>query len=185
MAAPSGAAFLVRVPLYVSGYVRFGEHVACQLPDMFGRREGGAVMKQAGHGSTVTVHYIGTLDNGHVFDSTPDGEPLVLTIGSNQVFPALEEAVVGMVVGETRNIILQAADAFGPRLKENIITLARSRFPAEKEIRIGQKLGIEFTGGRSRVMLVIGVDDETVTLDGNHPLAGLDLTFALQLVDCS
>jgi len=138
-------------------------------------------MQRARIGSTVTVQYVGTLDNGRIFDSTTDEEPLTFTIGASQVFSALEQAVVGMAAGEVRNIVVAAADAFGPRLQENIIMIERSRLPAEKEIRVGQKLGIQFAGGQERVMLVTEVDESQVTLDGNHPLAGLDLTFALRL----
>lgn len=138
-------------------------------------------MSHAHHGSTVTVQYVGTLDNGRTFDSTTEEAPLVFTIGSNQVFPALEQAVLGMGVGETKNIVIPAGDAFGPRLKENVIKVDREHFPAGKEIKAGQKLSIEFSGGKARVMLVTEVTEVEVTLDGNHPLAGLDLTFALRL----
>lgn len=138
-------------------------------------------MKRAQLGSTVTVQYVGTLDNGRIFDSTADEEPLEFTIGSNQVFPALEQGVIGMAVGEVRNIVLKAADAYGPRLQENLITISRSRFPADKPLAIGQKLSIQFGGGQARVMQIIEINEESVTMDGNHPLAGLDLTFALRL----
>jgi peptidylprolyl isomerase len=138
-------------------------------------------MVRAQQGNTVAVHYIGTLDNGRIFHSPPDDEPLVFTIGGDQVFPALERAVVGMAVGETVNILIPAAEAYGPRLPENIIRVDRANFPAEKEITIGQKLSIGFSGGGKRVMLIAGVTETEVTLDGNHPLAGLDLTFALKL----
>ncbi len=138
-------------------------------------------MAHAQQGSTVSVHYIGTLDNGRIFHSTADEEPLTFTICRNQVFPALEQAVIGMTVGETANIVIPAAEAYGPRLKENIIRVERTHFPAEKEIRVGQKLNIAFTGGTERVMQITGITETEVTLDGNHPLAGLDLTFALRL----
>ena len=138
-------------------------------------------MANVHHGSTVTVQYVGTLDNGRTFGSTTEEAPLVFTIGSNQVFPALEQAVLGMHVGETKNVVIPAGDAFGPRLKENIIKIDREHFPAGKEIRVGQKLSIGFSGGSERVMLVTEVTESDVTLDGNHPLAGLDLTFALRL----
>jgi FKBP-type peptidyl-prolyl cis-trans isomerase 2 len=138
-------------------------------------------MTRAVQGSRVTVQYIGTLDNGRIFDATTDEEPLVLTIGGGQVFPALESGVSGMAAGEVRTIVLTAAEAYGPRLEENIIRVERSRFPTEKEILVGQKLGITFAGGQERLMLVAAVDGESVTLDGNHPLAGCDLTFALRL----
>ena len=130
---------------------------------------------------TVTISYIGTLDNGRIFDSTEEQGPLTVTIGAGQIFPALEQAIIGMRAGEVKNIVLTAEEAYGPRLKENIIQVPRNMFPAEKELAIGQKLSIEFKGGTSRVMLVTGVTEHDVTLDGNHPLAGLELTFALKV----
>jgi peptidylprolyl isomerase len=145
------------------------------------RGKGEAKMKKLKEGSTVSVHYIGTLDNGRTFHSTPDDQPLVFTIGAKEVFPALEEAVAGMAVGGVRNLVIPAADAYGPRLQENIISMDRANFPPEKELRVGQKLAVEFRGDKKLVMMVMEVTDSKVTLDGNHPLAGHDLTFALRL----
>lgn len=138
-------------------------------------------MTQAATGRTVTISYIGTLDNGRIFHSTEAQGPLTVVIGAGQLFPALEQAIIGMRAGEVKNIELTAEEAYGPRLQENIIRVARRTFPAGKEIIVGQKLSIEFKGGSSRVMVVTSVDDAEVTLDGNHPLAGLDLTFALKV----
>ena len=138
-------------------------------------------MKRAENGSSVTISYIGTLDNGRIFHSTEEQGPQSFTIGGGQLFPALEREVIGMRAGEVKNIVLSAEDAYGPRLKENIINVSRQTFPAGKEIAIGQKLSIEFKGGASRVMVVTEISESEVTLDGNHPLAGLDLTFALKL----
>ena len=138
-------------------------------------------MTQVQAGSTVTISYIGTLDNGRIFHSTEEHGPQTLTISDGQVFPALEQAIIGMRAGEVKNIVLTAEEAYGPRHKENIISVAREAFPAGKEIIAGQKLSIEFKGGTSRVMVVTAVSETDVTLDGNHPLAGLDLTFALKL----
>lgn len=138
-------------------------------------------MKPAQPGSIVAVSYIGTLDNGRIFDSTEDSGPLTFTIGNDQVFAALEQAIIGMASGETKNILIPAADAYGPRLDENIIKVKREMFPADRELRIGEKLRIEFNGGRERILIVLEQNEQEVTLDGNHPLAGLDLTFALRL----
>ena len=138
-------------------------------------------MVRAEIGSSVTISYIGTLDNGKIFHSTEEHGPLPVTIGDDQIFPALEQAIIGMRVGETKNVVISAADSYGPRRKENIIQVARNAFPAGKEISIGQKLSIDFSGGASRVMMVTDVTETDVTLDGNHPLAGCDLTFALKL----
>lgn len=132
-------------------------------------------------GSLVTVSYIGTLDNGRIFHSTTDDEPLMFTIGGNQVFPALERAIAHMAPGETKNICIPAAEAYGPRLEDNIITVERSCFPADKILTVGQKLSIGFRGGKERVVRIMAISDSQVTLDGNHPLAGMDLTFALRL----
>ncbi len=138
-------------------------------------------MLRAETGSTVTIRYIGTLDNGRIFHSTDEHGPQTFTIGSGQVFPALERAIIGMRAGEVKNIVLTADEAYGPRRQENIINVGRGAFPAGKEIVVGQKLSIDFKGGESRVMIVTAVSEVDVTLDGNHPLAGLDLTFALSL----
>lgn len=138
-------------------------------------------MIRAEIGSSVTISYIGTLDNGRIFHSTEAQGPLSVTLGAGQLFPALEQAIISMRAGEVKNIELTAAEAYGPRLQENIIQVSRSSFPAGKEITIGQKLSIEFKGGTSRVMVVTAVSDSDVTLDGNHPLSGLDLTFALKV----
>lgn len=138
-------------------------------------------MKRVQPGSMVTISYIGTLDNGRIFDSTEDSGPLTFTIGNDQVFAALEQNIIGMVSGETKNIVIPAEEAYGPRLDENIIKVKREMFPADRELRIGEKLRIEFNGGRERILIVLDQNEQEVTLDGNHPLAGLDLTFALRL----
>ena len=138
-------------------------------------------MAQAESNSTVTISYIGTLDNGRIFDSTDEHGPLTFTLGTDQVFPALEQAILGMRAGEVKNVVLCASEAYGLRLQENIIKVSRMSFPAGKEVTVGQKLSIDFTGGISKVMIVTLVNDAEVTLDGNHPLAGCDLTFALRV----
>jgi peptidylprolyl isomerase len=132
-------------------------------------------------GSTVTISYIGTLDNGKIFHSTDEHGPLTVTIGADQIFPALEQALIGMRAGEVKNVVLSAEETYGPRRKENVIQVDRRAFPDGKEITLGQKLSIEFSGGVSKVMLVTGVNENDVTLDGNHHLAGLELIFALKV----
>ena len=138
-------------------------------------------MSQVQLGSTVTISYIGTLDDGTIFYSTKDHEPLTITVGADQIFPALERAIIGMQEGETRNIVLGAEEGYGSRRKENIIQVARGAFPEGREVSVGQKLSIGFSGGESRIMRVSAVNDTEVTLDGNHALAGFELTFALRV----
>lgn len=139
-------------------------------------------MRRAKSGDMVTVHYIGTLDNGRIFDQRDMDQPLTFTVGAGEVFTRLENEVVGMAVGEVKNICLLAEDAYGLRLDANLLKVSRDLFPADKELRIGQKLNVELGGTMQRMMRVRTVEEETVTLDGNHDLAGCDLTFALKLV---
>lgn len=138
-------------------------------------------MTTAKPGDRVTIRYIGTLDNGRIFDSADQDNPLSFVLGQGDVFPALEQAIVGLQVGKAANIEIRAADAYGPRLEENQLQLPRKQFPADRELRVGEKLSLSFSDGEERVMMILKVEDDEVTLDGNHPLAGLDLTFALQL----
>ena len=139
-------------------------------------------MQRVKMGDRVTIHYIGTLDNGRIFDQRDDDQPLSFTIGTGEVFPALERNMIGMAAGEVRNICLHSAEAYGPRLDENLLHVSRAMFPAGRELRIGQKLSIELGGNEQRVMRVRHIDEHEVLLDGNHDLAGCDLTFALLLV---
>jgi len=136
--------------------------------------------RKAEKGDRVTISYIGTLDNGKIFDDTEE-EPLTITLGNDEVFPVLEENIVGMKVGDVKNIFLHTRDAYGPRKPENILKVKRELFPVDKELRVGQKLEVEFGALGQRVMMIIDQSEESVVLDGNHPLAGLDLTFALRL----
>lgn len=138
-------------------------------------------MSRAKLGDKVSIHYIGTLDNGRIFDQADATNPRVFTIGAGEVFPALEEAVVGMRTGEVKNVPIPAEQAYGPRRQENILTIRRDTLPPEREVRVGEKVQIEFRDGQQLVMRVLEIGGETLTLDGNHALAGCDLTFALKL----
>jgi len=140
-------------------------------------------LRQAELGDKVEIHFIGTVDNGAIFESYDADSPLQITLGKHEIFRALEHEIVGMHVGEVKNILIKSDEAYGPRLKENIVVAHKSLFPTEREVEIGQKLSIQFADGENRVMLVINIENDDITLDGNHTLAGLDLTFALKLVD--
>ena len=139
-------------------------------------------MQRAQKGDRVTVHYIGTLDNGRIFDQRDSDQPLSFTIGNGEVFVALEQDIIGMALGDVRNIYLPADKAYGLRLDENLLKVSRQMFPADRELRIGQKLNVELGGVEKRAMRIRNFDDNEVLLDGNHDLAGCELTFALKLV---
>ncbi len=139
-------------------------------------------MQRSKQGDRVTVHYIGTLDNGRIFDQRDSDEPLSFVLGSGDVFPAMEAEIIGMKVGEVKNIHLTADQAYGLRLEEKLLNVSRKLFPADQELRIGRKLSLELVNGEQRMMRIRQVDEQEVLLDANHDLAGCELTFALQLV---
>ena len=139
-------------------------------------------MQRAQKGDRVTIHYIGTLDNGRIFDQRDGDEPLSFVIGAGEIFPDMEAEITGMKIGEVKNIHLAAEQAYGLRLDGNLLKVSREMLPADRELRIGRKLNIELAGSEQRMMRIRHVDEQEVLLDGNHDLAGCDLTFALQLV---
>lgn len=139
-------------------------------------------MQRAQKGDRVTIHYIGTLDNGRIFDQRDGDEPLSFVIGAGEIFPDMEAEITGMKIGEVKNIHLAAEQAYGLRLDGNLLKVSREMLPADRELRIGRKLNIELAGSEQRMMRIRHVDEQEVLLDGNHDLAGCDLTFAMQLV---
>lgn len=139
-------------------------------------------MAQAQNGDTVRVHYTGTLDDGTVFDSSKGREPIEFQVGSGQVIAGFEEAVSGMDVGEAKKVTIPAAQAYGERREELMLQVQRSQFPADVEPAVGQQFQMS-QGEQNFVVNVADVDGERITLDANHPLAGRDLTFELELVD--
>ena len=139
---------------------------------------------QAKYGDTVKIHYTGRLQNDTVFATTMNQDALQLTIGRGQVVPpGLENAVVGMSPGESKTVKTPAAIAFGPHRKEMTQAINRDQFPNHLKPMVGQKLQDHQTDGRIINVTVTDVSESTVTLDANHPLAGKDLTFDIQLVE--
>lgn len=139
-------------------------------------------MTQAKAGDTVRVHYTGRLGDGREFDSSVGRDPLEFTIGSRSLIPAFEDAVIGLDVGQSESLTIPAADAYGARVQEAIQTVERSMIPPEVELELGKVLQATAPGGQQMMLTVIELTDETVTLDANHPLAGEDLTFDIELV---
>ena len=140
-------------------------------------------MTEAGQGNTVKVHYTGKLDDGTVFDSSAGGEPLEFTIGQGQMIPGFEQGVVGMEQGETRTVIIAADQAYGIYRPEGVIEVERSQIPIAITLEVGMQLQGPGPNGRPAHMTVIGLTNEKVTLDANHPLAGKDLTFEIEVVE--
>jgi peptidylprolyl isomerase len=144
--------------------------------------EGGYHVKTAAQGDTVRVHYTGTLDDGTVFDSSEGRDPLEFTIGSNTVIPGFESAVVGLTVGESTRVVIGPEDAYGPRLDGKVVVVERSRLPDEPEPEPGMVLQAHGPDG-TILLTITDVADDQVTLDGNHPLAGQQLTFEIELAE--
>ena len=140
-------------------------------------------MAQAKNGDTVKVHYTGKLNDGTVFDSSANRAPLEFTLGQGNVIPGFDHAVVGMEPGETKTAEIPAAQAYGPYQDEMIIQVTRDQFPEDVEPEVGQQLQVQQANGNSFVVSITDITGDQVTLDGNHPLAGQDLTFDIELVE--
>jgi len=140
-------------------------------------------MKKAKKGDKVKVHYTGRLDDGKVFDASEDEKPLQFVIGKGKVMKGFEEAVIGMQTGEQKTIDIPAEKAFGPHVDAKVLHVEKERIPDHIEPHVGQQLKLEHPDGHSDVCRVTDVTDARITLDANHPLAGKDLTFEIQLVE--
>ena len=142
-------------------------------------------MVSAKQGDTVKVHYTGKLRDGTVFDSSVQREPLEFAIGAGQVILGFENAVIGMSPGDAKTQEILSDDAYGPYSDEMVAEIDRQQIPEDVPITIGQQLQLQNSSGQVIPVVVKAVEQETVTLDGNHPLAGKDLIFEIQLVELS
>ncbi|MDC0033609.1 peptidylprolyl isomerase [Alphaproteobacteria bacterium] len=140
-------------------------------------------MVQANHGDTVRIHYSGKLTDGTMFDTSNGGDPLQFKIGENTVIPKLEVSVVGMNVGDKATIDIETTEAYGPRVDEAIQNVERSMIPDEVDLTVGAQLQATAPDGKQLILTVLEVNENTVRLDGNHPLAGENLVFDIELVE--
>ena len=138
--------------------------------------------QQASRGNTVQVHYKGTLEDGTIFDSSEGQEPLRFTIGEGAVIPGFEDAVVGMTVGDRKSESIPPARAYGEHRGDLVFKVDRQQLPAGNDVEPGDWLRLGFPDGRSAPVLVAALDDASITVDANHPLAGRTLVFDLHLV---
>lgn len=139
--------------------------------------------REATSGDTVAVHFTGKLDDGTVFDTSREGDPLTFEVGADEVIDGFDRAVRGMEVGETRETRLEPDEAYGARDDELVFPVSRDQLPDEFVPEVGDELAVEIDDGREVPGRVAEVDDDTVTLDLNHPLAGRPLTFEIELVE--
>jgi peptidylprolyl isomerase len=139
-------------------------------------------MSNAKAGDTVKIHYTGTLDDGTQFDSSAGREPLEFELGSGQVIPGFDKAVEGMAVGEQKKINIAADDAYGQRNEQMVQDVPRSQLPADLMPQEGMALQAQQPDGNVVNLTVTAVSEDAITVDANHPLAGKDLNFDIELV---
>ena len=140
-------------------------------------------MGQAKSGDTVKIHYTGTLDDGSEFDSSAGREPLEFSIGGGRVIAGFNSAVDGMTVGESKTVTIPAGEAYGERHEQMIQQVPKTALPDDMKPEVGMQLQSQDPDGQIINVVVSEVSADTVTLDGNHPLAGKALTFAIELVE--
>jgi FKBP-type peptidyl-prolyl cis-trans isomerase 2 len=138
---------------------------------------------KAKEGDVVKVHYTGKLKDKSTFDSSQDGDPLEITLGTGQVIPGFEKAVVGMDVGDSKTVEIAAKDAYGSYRDELVVEIDKERIPEDLSVKVGQQLVLRQAEGPPIRVTVTDMSEQSVTLDANHPLAGQDLTFEVQLME--
>ena len=139
-------------------------------------------MTQAKAGDTVRITYVGTLNDGQTFDSSEGRDPLEFVVGSGQIIPGLDAAIPGMEVGDKKDVNVPCAQAYGEHNPDNQQAVPRAQIPAEIPLEVGTQLQMQTPQGQVIPVTVAEVTEAEVTLDANHPLAGKDLNFAIELV---
>ncbi len=139
-------------------------------------------MTQVKSGDTVRIHYTGTLNDGSTFDSSEGRDPLEFVVGSGQIIPGLDGAMPGMTVGDKKVVEVAADNAYGQPDPAARQAVPRAEIPADIPLDLGTQLQVQTPEGQVMPVTVVEVTEAEVTLDANHPLAGKDLTFAIELV---
>lgn len=140
-------------------------------------------MTEVRSGDVVLMHYTGRLEDGTEFGSSSGGEPLELRVGAGQIIPGLDSRLDGMTVGEEETVTVPADEAYGPRDERQIHVLPRTAIPPSVDLSVGRALEATTQEGRKMQIVVTDFDDDQVTVDANHPLAGHDLTFDVRVVE--
>ena len=140
-------------------------------------------MAEAKEGDEVQVHYTGKLEDGTVFDTSEDGEPLSFTIGEERVIPGFEEAVAGMEPGDSKTTEVDPEQAYGEHREDMVMEMEKDQIPNEVDPEVGQQLQLRLENGQTVPVLITALGEDTVTIDANHPLAGRKLIFEIEVVD--
>jgi len=140
-------------------------------------------MSQAKDGDTVKIHYTGKLDDGTQFDSSEGQDPLEFTMGQGQMIPGFEKAVEGMAVGDKKSVNIPAEEAYGERHEQLIQEVPKNALPDDLQVEVGMPLQAQGGDGQVIDLVITTVNDESIIVDGNHPLAGQALNFDIHLVE--
>ncbi|MBC6492602.1 peptidylprolyl isomerase [Flavihumibacter stibioxidans] len=140
-------------------------------------------MQQVQSGDTVKVHYHGRLTDGTTFDSSEGREPLEFQVGSGMVIAGFDNGVVGMIVGDKKTVHIAVEDAYGPKNPEMVIEFPRDQVPADMPLEKGMRLNLNNSQGQVVPVVITEILEAAIMLDANHPLAGEDLVFDIELVD--
>ena len=135
-------------------------------------------------GSNVKIHYKGTLEDGSVFDSSHKrNQTLNFEVGAGSLLPAFEDAIIGLSTGDTKKFTLSSSEAYGPHLAEAVHTVPKAAFPPDMQFTVGGKVGGTNANGQQIIATINAVNDSDVVLDHNHPLAGKDINFEVEIVE--
>ena len=140
-------------------------------------------MTTPSNGDTVTIDYVLKRGDGEVVGNTEEAGPQQVQLGAGQIFPQIEEALTGMAVGEEQSVSIDCANAFGPRQDALVIDIPRENLPPEPAPQPGMAMQAQAQDGSPMTLYIVEVGDQTIKADGNHPLAGEDLTFDITLRD--
>lgn len=140
-------------------------------------------MTQAKHGDTVRIHYTGRLTDGTQFDSSDGRDPLEFQVGSGQIIKGLNDQIEGMAVGDKQTVTIPADAAYGAHQAEGVQTVPRAQIPEGVDTAVGARLQATGSDGRTMTLTVVDTSDAEITVDANHPLAGKDLVFDVELVE--
>ena len=140
-------------------------------------------MKKAQVGDLVSVHYTGKLENGEIFDSSKERDPLEFTIGNKEFLTGFEDGVIGMQPGESKSVTLEPENAFGDRREGLLLEFPKKEFPQDITPTVGLQLKISNASGANMPVVITDIGEESVTLDGNHPMAGHTIVFDIELVE--
>jgi peptidylprolyl isomerase len=143
----------------------------------------GIDMVQTKSGDRVKIHYTGKLEDGTIFADSKKGEPLEFTLGAGQVIPGVDEAVHGMEPGQSKKVTIPSDKAYGPRREELTQDIPKDQLPEEMQPQVGQRMRVDQPNGEPMIVSITAVSDSNITIDANHPLAGKDLDFELELLE--